>query len=775
MAVTDPCRAPARRARDVVNPRGTLALAAALAAAAGLFWATRIAAPKGLFDLTTTDVWIYSYPMYEAFYASVRAGMPLFWNPYLLCGIPWIGTLQGGFFYPPHLLYLLLPTYAALAASAVLHLALAAVSTLAFARRAGLGSAAAALAALLFTMRGSLPQWLLWPNMAEAAAWLPLGMLAVRRLSESPSRRAVALLALAMAASALAGSPQVTMLLGYGWATLLLALLIGRRAGARDWAFAAGAFAVALALGAAIGAVQLLPAIELARGGTRALQALTPSEQYTAVGGQPSVPLLLLPGSRSSFGLVASALLPTALWARHRVLTAWALVVGGLALIFALGPQTPLFEAYASIPGLGWFRQPGRLLLLTDWCFAIGVAAGFDRLVDARSTRARAAAALAIVTLVGLVALSLLEQAPSFGLWPVVLPATCAGVGLALLLLVPAARRRGLAIAGILALVTMELFVARARFARFPYTPRAGSLLRRHEAFFEELRARAGSGRVWLYSGLPPLDFGPSLASVYGLRGFDAHEPATLRLHAEYFSYLTEGTTSRGRSPLLFMGRAAPLSAPIGRPPTASRRRLVDLAAVRYLVLRDEETRHAAVRQFVADAGFRVTPSSPEGLTVYENPAALPRAYLAHATRPAPPPDALLARLSDPSFDPLAESYVADDPGLEQGRPTAAAEMPVFVRDDPHVVEIDTRSATPALLVLADTYHSGWTATVDGTPARIVRANHLFRGVSVPAGRHRVRFTYRPWSLIAGGAVSAAGICMLLALAWGATPASDPL
>src|SRR6185369_9698432 len=116
--------------------------------------------------------------------------------------------LQGGFFYPPHLLYLLLPTYAALAASAVLHLALAAVSTLAFARRAGLGSAAAALAALLFTMRGSLPQWLLWPNMAEAAAWLPLGMLAVRRLAESPSRRAVALLALAMAASALAGSPQ---------------------------------------------------------------------------------------------------------------------------------------------------------------------------------------------------------------------------------------------------------------------------------------------------------------------------------------------------------------------------------------------------------------------------------------------------------------------------------------------------------------------------------------------------------------------------------------
>jgi len=66
--------------------------------------------------------------------------------------------------------------------------------------------------------------------------------------------------------------------------------------------------------------------------------------------------------------------------------------------------------------------------------------------------------------------------------------------------------------------------------------------------------------------------------------------------------------------------------------------------------------------------------------------------------------------------------------------------------------------------VLADTYYPGWRATVDGAPARIVAANHLFRGVPVPAGRHRVRFEYRPWQVPVGIAVSALALLVVLLL-----------
>src|SRR4029453_2936917 len=133
----------------------------------------------------------YFFPTYHAFYGAVRAGAPMLWNPYQLCGMPWVGTLQGGFFYPPHLLYLLLPTTRALAVSTVLHLALAAAGTALFARRAGISGAGAALAAAVFTFAGLLRAMQLWPYFLESCAWLPFGALAVLELSGRPARAAI--------------------------------------------------------------------------------------------------------------------------------------------------------------------------------------------------------------------------------------------------------------------------------------------------------------------------------------------------------------------------------------------------------------------------------------------------------------------------------------------------------------------------------------------------------------------------------------------------------
>src|SRR5687767_9067978 len=72
------------------------------------------------------DLHWYFLPTYEAFFTGLRDGIPMLWNPYQLCGMPWLGTLQGGFFYPPHVIYLLLPTDWAAGLSTAFHLMLAA-------------------------------------------------------------------------------------------------------------------------------------------------------------------------------------------------------------------------------------------------------------------------------------------------------------------------------------------------------------------------------------------------------------------------------------------------------------------------------------------------------------------------------------------------------------------------------------------------------------------------------------------------------------------------
>jgi uncharacterized membrane protein YfhO len=58
------------------------------------------------------------------------------------------------------------------------------------------------------------------------------------------------------------------------------------------------------------------------------------------------------------------------------------------------------------------------------------------------------------------------------------------------------------------------------------------------------------------------------------------------------------------------------------------------------------------------------------------------------------------------------------------------------------VVEVD--AALPGYVVLNDPWHPWWFASVDGQDAPIIRANVIFRTVPVPAGRHTVRFQFRP-------------------------------
>ena len=60
------------------------------------------------------------------------------------------------------------------------------------------------------------------------------------------------------------------------------------------------------------------------------------------------------------------------------------------------------------------------------------------------------------------------------------------------------------------------------------------------------------------------------------------------------------------------------------------------------------------------------------------------------------------------------------------------------------VVEIEVHARRPGYLVLNDAFHPWWRATVDGEESPIMKANLLFRAVSVPEGNHRIRFEFKP-------------------------------
>jgi hypothetical protein len=69
-------------------------------------------------------------------------------------------------------------------------------------------------------------------------------------------------------------------------------------------------------------------------------------------------------------------------------------------------------------------------------------------------------------------------------------------------------------------------------------------------------------------------------------------------------------------------------------------------------------------------------------------------------------------------------------------------------------VDVEVEAAEPSLVVVAQTYYHNWQAAVDGQPARLLRANHAFQAVEVPAGRHQIHFYYKAGAFEAGAAVS---------------------
>jgi uncharacterized membrane protein YfhO len=79
---------------------------------------------------------------------------------------------------------------------------------------------------------------------------------------------------------------------------------------------------------------------------------------------------------------------------------------------------------------------------------------------------------------------------------------------------------------------------------------------------------------------------------------------------------------------------------------------------------------------------------------------------------------------------------------------------------------VTASSTHPGWLVVPDTFDKGWTATVNGKAARLLRANYAFRAIPVPAGPLEVEMRYVPEGFLTGAVLTglAAASCALLVL-----------
>ena len=65
----------------------------------------------------------------------------------------------------------------------------------------------------------------------------------------------------------------------------------------------------------------------------------------------------------------------------------------------------------------------------------------------------------------------------------------------------------------------------------------------------------------------------------------------------------------------------------------------------------------------------------------------------------------------------------------------------------PNRLTYDVKSETGGIVVFSEVYYPGWTATIDGKPAEVGRADYILRALQMPAGNHKVELVFEPKSV----------------------------
>ncbi|AMJ60560.1 hypothetical protein [Bosea sp. PAMC 26642] len=168
--------------------------------------------------------------------------------------------------------------------------------------------------------------------------------------------------------------------------------------------------------------------------------------------------------------------------------------------------------------------------------------------------------------------------------------------------------------------------------------------------------------------------------------------------------------------------------------------RLADLLGLRYIAT-PVPIEQVDYKLHVGD--LKLVARTKEGY-VYENPRALPRVQFVGGWQLADFDD-MKAGGRWPEADPHQVVLLDAEPpeAIPEGPGEARADIQL-TRYQNTEVEIDVNAAQAGFVVLNDIWHPWWRATLDGVDVEILKANVLFRAVQVPAGTHKIRFSFHP-------------------------------
>lgn len=228
----------------------------------------------------------------------------------------------------------------------------------------------------------------------------------------------------------------------------------------------------------------------------------------------------------------------------------------------------------------------------------------------------------------------------------------------------------------------------------------------------QEYRALDPLARFRLYR-VPELD--RNLSQVFGIDDFAGYNPLALQRQAAYEDAMVKNPA------------------------------LIDLGSIKYLPCEYISSRAQTLKK--------------EGNLCINNEY-FPRAFLTDAYVVAQDGDEALARMHE--VDLRKTIVLEKDLRLSGDASPLIGEVVALATDDPNETRMTVTASKPALVFVNQTYYPGWTAFIDGSKEEVLRADHLFQAVRVPAGTHEILLRYTSPPLKKGMILSIIGLILFI-------------
>lgn len=779
-----------------------------------VFWAETL----GLRVFYYHDVQYYFFPYHKLVVDITKQGALPLWNPHSFSGIPLLADGQTAIFYPPNLIFWLLPPAQALTLVILLQFSIAGVGMFAYARRLRLGLLAATVAALTFMWSGFLVARVVHLSILAGAACIPLVFWSFERLIQQRSYGAWAVATGCVALQTVTGHPQVPIYTAVALGVYVLSVSVH----ALWHTHSARALLPLVYLasiyvtGYLLAAIQLVPWVEFASFSPRAAGAT-----YKFVTGESlrswdwvlflfpyafgglrttlwqSMPALELPAlvyvwERLGYvGLLPLMLAGVGLiygWSLQRVSLKrlqpvagrraavqiqasrwWALLAAGIiSALIAAGAYTPFGHVVYALPVIGRLRGYARAVVLVSFALAVLAAYGVERLCAwRRPVRSVWWSGAAVVLLVG----GVLVFAPMFGNNLAADPNNATTTQHNTMLHdVLRINHANAYVPFVLCVVSAGvLWWLHASVTRTKAAILIGVLLADLLGVATSFYPTTDPA---VFSRVPPsVQFLQRDHDLFRVASFvidDRLPPATAQSQLAISWALPYGIDEiNGFNSLQPRRYTDVLWGP-------------DVDDVSYGFLGDaallQPPHHLLtmlnVKYVLVQPQAHITPPAPwqqvfadDTVTIYRNGEWHGRATFADQVSVFPTAASVLDSVRQPQFDGSRTALLEntkDLPAMQRLNQTGPAEVRVE-RSSPNALRIHTHTDTARYLILSEMWFPGWQATLEnGTPLPIYRTNYLLRGLLVPPGEHTIRMEYRPTSVFTGALVTAGTAGMMV-------------